>query len=36
MRYLTAEDVAQINTDVAGEGLLRDAGLLASAVGRPG
>ena len=35
MRYLTAEEVAQINAGVAGEGLLRDAGLLASAVGRP-
>jgi death-on-curing protein len=36
MRYLTTEEVVQINADVAGEGLLRDAGLLASAIGRPG
>ena len=36
MRYLTTEEVVQINADVVREGLLRDAGLLASAVGRPG
>jgi death-on-curing protein len=35
MRYLTVEEVAQINTDLTGAALLRDAGLLASAVGRP-
>ena len=35
MRYLTVEDVAQINADLTGADLLRDAGLLASAVGRP-
>lgn len=35
MRYLTVEDVAQINADLTGAALLRDAGLLASAVGRP-
>ena len=32
---MTAEEVAEINADIAREGLLRDAGLLASAVGRP-
>lgn len=35
MRYLTVEEVAQINADLTGASLLRDAGLLASAVGRP-
>lgn len=35
MRYLTVEDVIQINADLTGADLLRDAGLLASAVGRP-
>lgn len=35
MKYLTVEDVAQINRDLTGADLLRDAGLLASAVGRP-
>lgn len=35
MRYPTVGEVAQINADLTGAGLLRDAGLLASAVGRP-
>lgn len=35
MRYLTVEEVAQINADLTKADLLRDAGLLASAVGRP-
>ena len=35
MRYPTVEEVAQINADLTGAVLLRDAGLLASAVGRP-
>lgn len=35
MRYLTAGEVVQINRDLTGADLLRDAGLLASAVGRP-
>lgn len=35
MRYLTVEEVAQINADLTEASLLRDAGLLASAVGRP-
>ncbi len=35
MRYLTVEEVAQINVELTGADLLRDAGLLASAVGRP-
>lgn len=35
MRYLTVGEVAQINADLTGADLLRDAGLLASAVGRP-
>ena len=35
MRYLTVEEVAQINSDLTEASLLRDAGLLASAVGRP-
>lgn len=35
MRYPTVEEVAQINADLTGADLLRDAGLLASAVGRP-
>lgn len=35
MRYLTVEEVAQINADLTEADLLRDAGLLASAVGRP-
>ncbi len=35
MRYLTVEEVSQINADLTGADLLRDAGLLASAVGRP-
>ena len=35
MRYLTVEEVAQINADLTGASLLRDPGLLASAVGRP-
>lgn len=35
MRYLTVEEVAQINSDLVGPGLLADPGLLASAVGRP-
>jgi death-on-curing protein len=35
LRYLTVEEVAQINADLTGAALLRDAGLLASAVGRP-
>lgn len=35
MRYLTVEEVAQINASLVGDGMLYDAGLLASAVGRP-
>lgn len=35
MQYLTAEDVAGINEDLANARLLTDPGLLASAVGRP-
>lgn len=35
MRYPTAEEVARINFDLTGDNLLRDPGLLASAVGRP-
>ncbi len=35
MRYPTAEEVARINVDLTGDTLLRDPGLLASAVGRP-
>lgn len=35
MQYLTAEEVARINVSLVGEGKLLDAGLLASAVGRP-
>jgi death on curing protein len=35
MRYPTAEEVARINFDLTGGDLLRDPGLLASAVGRP-
>lgn len=35
MRYPTAEEVAQINADLVGPDMLRDPGLLASAVGRP-
>lgn len=35
MRYPTAEEVAQINFDLTGDMLVRDTGLLASAVGRP-
>jgi death on curing protein len=35
VRYLTVEDVVQINRDLTEANLLRDAGLLASAVGRP-
>jgi death on curing protein len=35
VRYLTVEEVAQINADLIGASLLQDAGLLASAVGRP-
>jgi death on curing protein len=35
VRYLTVEEVVQINVDLTGASLLRDAGLLASAVGRP-
>ena len=35
MRYLTVEEVGQINADLTGASLLQDAGLLASAVGRP-
>lgn len=34
MRYLTVEEVIEINVDLAG-GLVIDVGLLASAVGRP-
>ena len=34
MRYLTVEEVAQINAGLVGDGMLLDAGLLASAVGR--
>lgn len=36
MRYLTVEEVAEINMELTEADLLRDAGLLASAVGRPG
>jgi len=35
VRYQTVEEVAQINSELTGADLLRDAGLLASAVGRP-
>jgi death on curing protein len=35
MRYPTAEEVARINLSETGKDLLRDPGLLASAVGRP-
>ena len=35
MRYLTVEEVAQINADLTDADLLQDPGLLASAVGRP-
>jgi death on curing protein len=35
VRYLTVEEVARINADLTEADLLRDAGLLASAVGRP-
>jgi death on curing protein len=35
MRYPTVEEVAAINVSFVGEGMLLDAGLLASAVGRP-
>lgn len=35
MRYPTAEEVARINLDLTGRNLIRDPGLLASAVGRP-
>lgn len=35
MRYLTVEEVIQINVDLPAGGLVIDAGLLASAVGRP-
>jgi len=35
MRYLTVEEVAAINISFVGDGMLLDAGLLASAVGRP-
>lgn len=35
MRYLTVEEVIQINADLPAGGLVIDAGLLASAVGRP-
>jgi hypothetical protein len=35
MQYLTAEEVARINVSLVGDGKLLDAGLLASAVGRP-
>lgn len=35
MMYPTAEEVARINAGLTGDGLLRDPGLLASAVGRP-
>ena len=36
MRYVTIEEVARINHDILGTGsVIRDAGLLASAVGRP-
>jgi death on curing protein len=35
MRYPTVEEVAEINREIAGEYSLLDAGLLASAVGRP-
>jgi hypothetical protein len=35
MRYLTVEEVAAINLSLVGNGMLLDAGLLASAVGRP-
>src|SRR5260370_2675335 len=35
MRYPTVEEVAEINASFVGDGMLRDPGLLASAVGRP-
>lgn len=35
MRYLTAEEVAEINASFPQGCVIRDAGLLASAVGRP-
>lgn len=35
LRHPTAEEVVQINAALVGDGLLVDAGLLASAVGRP-
>jgi hypothetical protein len=35
MRYPTAEEVAQVNYELTGDWLVRDPGLLASAVGRP-
>jgi len=35
MRYLTVEEVAAINISFVGDGMLLDAGLLASAVRRP-
>jgi death-on-curing protein len=35
MRYVTFEEVLQINEDILGYPGIRDAGLLASAVGRP-
>ena len=35
MRYLTVEEVAEINVSFVGDGMLLDAGLLASAVSRP-
>jgi death on curing protein len=34
MRYPTAEEVARINLNLTGDDLIRDPGLLASAVGR--
>lgn len=35
VRFVTAEDVAEINAGLPGCGQIRDAGLIASAVGRP-